>query len=383
MAAAQKQAQIDRMKQLVKKQKNEMQEQQKLITELQNRVENMYDLPADVQQLKTMIGEMRAEINRKDSQVEIAMGDSAQNEAELKSLKIQLAPLEQQLQTYINQVGELRAKLGEQLGLLKVKDQKIHELQVSLETKADSVGNMEQEFAMRVQERLKQFMNTEDQYKERITRMERELLERSAQTQSTKQDSFRQITELKDELSSQNLKISELESDMQDSRANVEREHKLHLELRKQVADLKSEIMQNELLVGEARDAKRDATDAVQNMEKVFNELRNKYDELKTEHKNLVNQTTENDARYQAYIDFKNQNENAVINLNNLLKIFEEEPLFKTFLIIKDVGHIRFDDLKNSLGLPQITVKRYVGKLKAVELIEEKSDGKISLIHPL
>jgi chromosome segregation ATPase len=383
MAAAQKQAQIDRMKQLVKKQKKEMQEQQKLIADLQNRVDNMYDLPADVQQLKTMIGEMRGEINRKDSQVEVAMGDAAQNEAELKSLKIQLAPLEQQLQTYINQVGELRAKLGEQLGLLKIKDQKIHELQVNLETKADSVGNMEQEFAMRVQDRLKQFMDTEDQYKERITRMERELLERSAQTQSTKQDSFRQITELKDKLSSQNLKISELESEVQDSRANVDREHKLHLELRKQVADLKSEIMQNELLVGEARDAKSDATDAVQNMEKVFNELRTKYDDIKTEHKNLVNQTAENDARYQAYIDFKNKNENAIINLNNLLKIFEEEPLFKTYIIIKDVGRIRFDDLKSSLGLPQITVKKYVEKLKSVELIEEKSDGKISLTNPI
>jgi Mn-dependent DtxR family transcriptional regulator len=65
------------------------------------------------------------------------------------------------------------------------------------------------------------------------------------------------------------------------------------------------------------------------------------------------------------------------------LKIFEEEPLFKTYIIIKDVGRIRFDDLKSSLGLPQITVKKYVEKLKSVELIEEKSDGKISLTNPI
>ena len=101
MAVAQKQAQIERLKQLVLKQKNEMQEMQRLIDELNGRIESMFDLPADVEELKKMIGDMRADINRKDNQLENAYAIAGQHEAELRNYKLQMDPLNNSLQTYI------------------------------------------------------------------------------------------------------------------------------------------------------------------------------------------------------------------------------------------------------------------------------------------
>jgi len=75
-----------------------------------------------------MVGEMRAEINDKDSQLQMAYGTVAEHEAELRNLRLQMDPLSKNLETYITQVGELKAKMAEHEGLLMLKDKDIHEL---------------------------------------------------------------------------------------------------------------------------------------------------------------------------------------------------------------------------------------------------------------
>ncbi len=178
LAVAQKQAQIDRLKQLIIKQKNEMTEQEKIIKELNDRMHNMYDLPADVEELKRMVGEMRAEINDKDSQLQMAYGTVAEHEAELRNLRLQMDPLSKNLETYITQVGELKAKMAEQEGLLMLKDKDIHELKTNLNNKQENFDKMEIEFAKKVQERLKEFMETEDNYQKKLADIQEELREK-------------------------------------------------------------------------------------------------------------------------------------------------------------------------------------------------------------
>ncbi len=434
MVAAQKQAQIDRLKQLVKKQKNEMTEQQKIIDELKGRIENMYDLPADVEQLKIMIGELRAEINKKDSQLEMAVGDAAQHEAELMSLRTQFTPLNTQLQTYINQVGELRAKLVEMEGLLKIKDQSIQELQINLNSHQDNVQNMEEEFAKRVQNRLAQFMQTEDEYKSRIAKMETRLEEEFEQTKQTKQDSVIQANKLKDGINERDLTITNLESklstveaelqrqkehadefrkevveaqqkinEMQISstqgRAQIENELKENFfaekaELAKEIADLKGQVMEHKLILQESVDNKENAQKEKQKYQDLYASLDVKYQNLKAQfnakNDELAAVQEKSDQNIQIlqnemahYKEFKESNENAIINLEGLMKLFEEEPLFKIFLLLKDVGSMKASFLKTSLGIPTMTTQKYIEKFKLVGLIEEDANERLHLRHPL
>ncbi|MHA1584277.1 MAG: hypothetical protein ACTSWL_03420, partial [Promethearchaeota archaeon] len=253
MEFAQTQAQIDRLKQLVVKQKNEMAEQQKIINNLNGQISNMYDLPADVEELKRLIGEMRAQINEKDHQLEMAYGNIAQYEAQLKITQTQISPLNQQMETYITQVGELRTKLVEIQGLSKTKDQKIRELEVQLESKQSNFENMEEEFAKRVQNRLKDFMLTEDSYKERIAKMEAELQQKSELNRNSMEGTYKQISVLKSELAEKDAKITVIHQEIQDKDAQLQHEKALVTEMKKSLADLKSKNQEQAIILEDSQ----------------------------------------------------------------------------------------------------------------------------------
>lgn len=423
MVAAQKQAQIDRLKQLVKKQKNEMTEQQKIIDDLKSRIENMYDLPADVEQLKRMIGEMRAEINNKDAQLEMAHGDVAQHEAELNSLRTQFDPLNNQLQTYINQVGELRAKLVEVDSLAKMKDQKIQELELKLNAKQENLEKMEQEFAGRVQERLSEFMTTEDEYKERIAKMEAQLASKSEQSKLAQKDSHQQIAGLREIIDERDLQISDLENRVSALEAELKREkhtsdklredlnnskskiHELQLskdeirakienemreelfsqktQLSDKVRGLEAELMERKLSQQEAVHDKENAMKQMQKYQEMYQTIEQKQQDVVSELDKAKERIDNFESEMAEYKAFKEENENTVVNMQGLMKLFEEEPLFKIFLLLKDIGTMKVDFLQKSLGIPTMTTQKYVEKFVNVGLVEKEEDGSLHLKHPL
>ena len=59
--------------------------------------------------------------------------------------------------------------------------------------------------------------------------------------------------------------------------------------------------------------------------------------------------------------------------------LFEEEPLFKSFLIVREVGAISLSDLKNALGIPTITLQKYVQKFVDNNIFKYNDAGDISL----
>lgn len=394
MVAAQKQAQIDRLKQLVKKQKNEMTEQQKIIEDLNARIANMYDLPADVEQLKRMIGEMRAEINNKDAQLEMAHGDVAQHEAELKSLRTQFEPLNNQLQMYINQVGELRAKLVEVDSLAKMKDQKIHELGLKLNAKQENLEKMEQEFASRVQDRLSDFMTTEDEYRERIAKMEAQLASKAEQSKLAQKDSHQQIAGLREIIDERDLTISTLENRVSSLEADFKREkhtaEKLRedilvqkTELSNHVHELESQLLEKNLAIQEAVHEKEGALKQMQKYQEMYQTIEQKQQDLMTELDSARDKIDNFSSEMAEYKHFKEKNENIVVNMEGLLKLFEEEPLFKIFLLLKDIGTMKVDFLQKTLGIPTMTTQKYVEKFISVGLVEKSEDGALYLKYPL
>lgn len=423
MAVAQKQAQIERLKQLVLKQKNEMQEMQRLIDELNGRIESMFDLPADVEELKKMIGDMRAEINRKDNQLENAYAIAGQHEAELRNYKLQMDPLNNSLQTYIQQSGELRAKLAEIEGKTQFKDGKIQELQTLLATKQDSIESMELEFADRVQNRLKDFMKTEDDYRTRMDEMEKAYQLRTHQVEASVKDSFDQIGILKTDIAERDAKIAHFSSELQDAQATLkqrqtfifeiqknfadvknqlqEKEHalqnsKIHVEaeLREEMFAQKSELikvksqletklLEKEMALKESLNKSEVAESKAQDISALFQDVSAKYAAVKKQLAQIQEETNTKGSVYIALKDFKDRNEGVAKNMEGLVQLFEEEPLFRCYLLVRDIGTMSVDELKKAVGVPSITIQKYVKKFIAVDLFEEDATGKITLKHKM
>ncbi|MHA1519157.1 MAG: hypothetical protein ACTSRK_03145 [Promethearchaeota archaeon] len=433
MQVAQKQAQIERLKQLILKQKNEMGEQQKLVDELQGRINNMYDLPADVEALKRMVGEMRAELNQKDAQMEIAYGTVAQQEGQLKNQQMQMDSFNQNLNIYITQVGELKTKLIEQKGVMAAKDREIHELQIAKNRNQDSVQNMEEEFAKRVQGRLRQFMDTEDDYKARIEKMEEDFEERMkdirSQSTSTKDDYVARIAKMEldyrdklkqsqDEIRELQSKVHQLEMDNSKFTSEIAEIDDIKENYDKTIAGLREETQEgkkrNEERVLQLKDehfkekseniAKIDSLESelmefklkIQESDKTttlaenrLKELQSKQEDLVERYENLVKVKDDLEAKYKEFrdgnqdlIDFKEENVDKVENFDGLLKLFEEETLFKTFLLVRDVGEMSLELLKGALGVPTVTTKKYVDQFVKVGLFEHLENGKVKLNHP-
>ena len=55
----------------------------------------------------------------------------------------------------------------------------------------------------------------------------------------------------------------------------------------------------------------------------------------------------------------------------------EKEALFKSFLIVEEVGAITIDDLRAAIGSPIVIVRRNVQDLEGAGLLETNEQGKI------
>jgi len=381
MAVAQKQAQIERLKQLVLKQKNEMQEMQRLIDDLNGRIESMFDLPADVEELKKMIGDMRAEINRKDNQLENAYAIAGQHEAELRNYKLQMDPLNNSLQTYIQQSGELRAKLAEIEGKTQFKDGKIQELQTLLATKQDSIESMELEFADRVQNRLKDFMKTEDDYRTRMDEMEKAYQLRTHQVEASVKDSFDQIGALK-------IELQKSQHELENSKIQVEA--KLRDEffaqkavLIKEKSQIETQLLEKDLLIQEANNKAEVAENKAHDIQAMYKDVSAKYTAVKKQLAQIQDETDTKGSVFGSLKEFKRLNAGIARNMAGLVQLFEEEPLFRCYLLVRDIGTMTVDELKKAVGVPSVTIQKYVKKFIDVDLFMEDATGKITLKHKI
>ena len=356
LAVAQKQAQIDRLKQLILKQKKEMAEQQKIIDELNGRIQNMYDLPADVEELKRMVGEMRAEINEKNSQLEMTFGTVAERDAELKNLKMQMDPLSKNLETYISQVGELKAKIAEQEGILMLKDKTIHELKTNLNAKEQNFEKMEIEFAKKVQERLKEFMEIEDNYQKKLANLQEELREKS--------------------LSSDEARVK-IKAELQD---DIMKKQDEYLE---KIRNLESQLMDRDIETKESKQRLENALNQVQDIKQKLDSEIEKYNKLQTEYAEIKEELENRDEFYAELKKFKEENFEVAKNFTRLMKLFETEPLFKAYLLVHDVGEMSVEDLKGALGVPSVTTQKYVEQLIKADLFVKNESGKVTLKYPI
>jgi chromosome segregation ATPase len=394
VVTAQKEAQMDRLKQLIKKQKKEMGEQESLINELQSKVNNMFELPADVEELKAMVGDQRAELNSKNQQLEMMYGQVAGVEAELKNTQLQITPLSKNLESYIAQVGELKAGLIEKDGINKLREKEIQELRIQVDNHEQNFSRMETEFQNKVGS-----MNT------------------------NVQDTFQTITLLKTELAEKQAKISMLSGEVESKNSEIAQKDQFCKDMESKMVSIQNEVQTTRLssdgmrtkIEGELKEeifkakgdfgkqrndletkildlemALKDATQKAESAEKQLNEMRERWDEVQAKRDELFTENQEKDdilkqkdAQIADLQDFKNKNENTAINMKGLVQLFETEPLFKCFNLVNNIGEMNIEDLKSALGVPSVTTNKYVQQFIKVDVFEISENGKITLKYKM
>ena len=315
------QSKIDRLQEVLEKQKRVIQNQENIIEEQKVKITRMYDIPEDVLELKELIGTQRALLNERESEHDLAKGEVLAIEKELEFMKRQNIPTQKRLDESFETIGNLKAELAERNSELILKDGNIK----SLENKVKEL----QAFADKLQdEQLKLLSDMDQKWKKELEQLRTDHIEE------------------KKELTG---KISDLDTFLLDSKL-------VSTEATSEAKDLKSRFdeirTRQENLINKLEDALENKREA----DEVVRKLNYDIEELK---------------------EFKKKNFKKIHFYDKLTELMEHEAQFKAFLILEQVGSMALEDLRNALGSPIVLVKTIVQNLQDVDLVEINDAGKI------
>ena len=160
--------------------------------------------------------------------------------------------------------------------------------------------------------------------------------------------------------------------------SQIEEKHrKENQDLKNQVNKLDNILLDSKLI---STEKVSEANDAVSR----FEQMRNKHEELINKVGELGDQNREANAEIEALNkkikeiqDFQKENVDKINYFDRLKPLMEKEALFKTFLIVEEVGAITIDDLRAAIGSPIVIVKRNIQDLEGAGLLETNEQGKI------
>ena len=307
---------MDRLKEMIEKQKRVLTEHENIIEEQKIKITRMYDIPEDVLELKELVGTQRAMLNQRENEMELAKGEVLAIQKELEFMKKQNIPTQRKLEEGFELIGNLKSEL-----LLKEETIK------SLQIKTREI----QAFADKIQDEQVRLLTDMDQkWKKELEQLRLDHIEE-------KKDLVGKISDLDTFLLDSKLTSTEATSEAKDLKSRF-----------KEIRD-SQENMINKL--EEALDKKREADEVVRKLNKEMEELR----------------------------IFRQNNVKKITYYDKLTDLMEHEAQFKAFLIVEQVGSMALDDLRNALGSPIVMVKKLVQNLQKVDLFEINDAGKISV----
>jgi chromosome segregation ATPase len=315
------QSKIDRLLELLEKQKRVIQNQENIIEEQKVKITKLYDIPEDVLELKELVGTQRATLNQKESDLEFAKGDVLAIQKEMEFMKKQSIPTQRKLDEGFETIGNLKTEIAEKNSELLLKGETIK----SLENKVQEI----QAFADKLQdEQIKLLSDMDQKWKKELEQLRLDHLEE------------------KKELAS---KIADLDTFLLDSKLTSTEATSEAKDLKSRFAEIRTrqENLLNKL--EDALDKKREADEAVTKLNYEIEDLRN----------------------------YKKKNSKKINYYDKLTELMEREAQFKAFLIVEQVGSIGIEDLRNALGSPIVMVKKLVQNLQDIHLVEINDAGKI------
>jgi len=315
------QSKIDRLLELLEKQKRVIQNQENIIEEQKVKITKLYDIPEDVLELKELVGTQRATLNQRESDLEFAKGDVLAIQKEMEFMKKQSIPTQRKLDEGFETIGNLKTEIAEKNSELLLKGETIK----SLENKVQEI----QAFADKLQdEQIKLLSDMDQKWKKELEQLRLDHLEE------------------KKELAS---KIADLDTFLLDSKLTSTEATSEAKDLKSRFAEIRTrqENLLNKL--EDALDKKREADEAVTKLNYEIEDLRN----------------------------YKKRNSKKINYYDKLTELMEREAQFKAFLIVEQVGSIGIEDLRNALGSPIVMVKKLVQNLQDIHLVEINDAGKI------
>lgn len=320
------QARANRLQELVDRQKRIIAEHEMIIEEQKTKISKMHNVPEDIVELRELIGTQRALLTEKETELEHAKGNAAQLQRELDLYKQQAGPIQSKLEGAIETIGNLKAEAAGRKSEILLKNEALK----VLENKIKEV----QAFADKLQDEQVKLLHEMDQkYKTEIEDLKKEQLEEKRELNA-------KIAELDNILLDSKLISTEASSEAKDVKTRFEEIRNKQEELIKKVETLSDDKRKAE---GEARDLKK------------------KLEEIQEFHK---------------------KNLKKIIYYDKLAPLMEQEPQFKAFLILEEVGAMSLEDLRNAMGSPIVVVKKMVENLEKNSLVETDEKGKIHVITP-
>ena len=149
------------------------------------------------------------------------------------------------------------------------------------------------------------------------------------------------------------------------------------LHLKEEINKLDTFLMDSKLTSTEKTSEAKDFASRFESMRAKYDELIAKVGELGDKNRESNREIEDLNKKLTGLRNLQKDNIDKINYYDKLKPIMEKEPLFKTFLIIEEVGGITLDDLKNALGIPIVTVKKNIQTLKGIGLIETDDRDKI------
>jgi len=315
------QSKIDRLLELLEKQKRVIQNHEKIIEEQKVKITRLYDIPEDVLELKELVGTQRATLNKRELDLELAQGEVIAIQKEMDFMKKQSIPTHRKLDESFESIGNLKMEIAERNSELLLKDETIK----SLENKVLEI----QAFADKLQdEQIKLLSDMDQKWKRELEQLRLDHLEERKELAS---------------------KIADLDTFLLDSKLTSTEAASEAKDLKSRFAEIRTrqENLLNKL--EDALDKKREADEAVVKLNYEIEDLR----------------------------EFKKNNSKKINYYNKLTGLMEHDAQFKAFLILEQVGSMGMEDLRNAISSPIVLVKKIVQNLQEVDLVEINDAGKI------
>ena len=315
------QSKIDRLQELLEKQKRFVQNHEITIKKQKVKITRLYDIPEDVLELKELVGTQRATLNQRETDLEFSKGEVLAIQKEIEFMKKQSIPTQRKLDDGYETIGNLKVKIAERNSELLLKGETIK----SLENKVLEI----QAFADKLQdEQVKLLSDMDQKWKKELEKLRLDHLEERKELAS---------------------KIADLDTFLLDSKLTSTEATSEAKDLKSRFAEIRTrqENLLNKL--EDALDKKREADEAVGKLNHEIEDLRN----------------------------YKKNNAKKIIYYDKLTELMEHEAQFKAFLILEQVGSMGMADLRKALGSPIVLVKKIVQNLQDVDLVEINDADKI------
>jgi DNA repair exonuclease SbcCD ATPase subunit len=330
--AAVKKNQMDRLREHIQKQNHMIEELQSVISDQKEKIDRMFDVPADVEELKRMVSKQRTDLKEKDHSLEMAFGRIAELEQDLIGSEKTQEIINKKFDESFTQMGDIRAELTTKRSEIQLKENEIHNLSSRIQ-EFEKVIAEDKKIISRLQDEVRQ--------KDLLLIEEKGKIEAELKQQifAERDDAFNKIKDLETQLLEKDLNTKE-----------------------------------------ELADARRKA---------------HAYDELKTKYENLIrkfdevqNKMVESEKNYEELMfnqssveEFKKKSEPILKNFDKLRKFMEREPIFKIFFIVLEIGNMNVENLAKAVGVPLVTCKKYVNEFIDSKIMEiDENTQKIHLI---